>query len=277
MLLAVTTILTADAVLFDCHFGSSDFIDYGIIYECSATVTLTGSTTLESVTGLHQNGYTNDNVTALFINQQNLPFIPQRISNIFKNLRVMRYWSTNMVSINAEDLRPFPQIEHLQFFQNNFTSLDGDLFSHNPILDFLYLGSNQIRHIGQNLVTNLNHLRYLDLTANLCINTGAFNQGDVQILGQQLSVMCPPLDITTTQATTTVSTSTNQPIEECSCVEEIDELREENQQRIAQQDEKIVEQNLIIEQLQQSNNQMEARLIEIEAKLRELGSIPCTK
>lgn len=191
----------------------------------------------------------------------------------------MRFWSSYIVSISVEDMRAFSQLQHLQFHENRFTTLDGDLFSFNPLLNFLYLGFNQIEHIGHGLLTNLDKLRHLDLGGNLCISAMAFNRAEVEELALQLSVLCPPLGTTTSTATTAISTTTGQPNEQCSCFNEIEDLREFNQQQndeIAELKEKNLAQDLVIQQIQRLNDDMEARLLEVEMKLREISSTPCS-
>lgn len=285
---------TAEAVLFDCLFRLDSLTVVGVVYTCVPIVTLTGSRIQENVTGIHLPRYTNDHVQHIFIQNQNLPFVPARIDSSFKNLRALRFENTNLHSISAKDLQPFPQLEYFMLYMNNLTSLDGDLFSYTPLLIRLYLRSNQIQHIGHDLVKNLNNLQYLFLGANACIEKDAATRAAVLELAPQLSVLCPPLDATTTIGTTTLATTTELPIEQCACGDEIEELRKENHQQkgeIQQQTLKIEQQNFKIWELQQSNDQLmeanrklfklnaavESRLIEVEMKLREIVSMPCSK
>lgn len=263
--------LTADAVEIECRFEYHTIIPLGSTYTCmAAAVTLTGSTTLETVTGDHNNEvYTNDNVACFWVAAQNLPFIPKGIGNFFKNLRALLFQKTNMLSISSKDFQPFPQIEYLNMHSNNLTTLDGDLFSYTPLLRYLHVGWNQIQHIGHNLVTNLEGLQHLYLFGNPCIDRQAANRSEVLRLASEMSLLCPPLVVTTT---------TKRPIEQCPCQDEIEAVRRENQQ-----------QTEIIEKLQQSNDQMiqekdkmfvlnagiQKRLMEVEMKLREISSTPC--
>lgn len=256
LLVAAITGFTADAVQFDCYF-EYDTLDFvGSVYSCWVTVTSLGSTTLENVTGIHQwyPSNTNDDVEFLNIRNQNLPFVPQGIVIFFKNLRAIQISDTRMISISAQDLQPFPELEYLFLSGHNLTSLDGDLFSCTPLLKFIFLALNQIQHIGHDLVTNLDNLENLDLQANICINKVARNRTDVVELAPQLSLLCPPLD-----EVTTVATTTELPIEQCPCDDEIGELRKEIDQ--------IQKANEILLDL---NTALEKRLLEIEMKLLEI-------
>lgn len=237
---------TTDAVQFDCDFDFTMTSIVGTRYTCTAMLNLSGSETVESVTGEHQpGGYMNDDVEFLSISDQEVPFFPKGIMNFFKNLKALRYWKTNMLSISAEDLQPFPQLEYLIMYGNNFTFLDGHLFSFTQLLRYIDLGFNQIQNIGHGLLTNLNHLDILFLHTNVCIDRNVYSHAEVVGLASQLPEMCPPLDVTT-----------ELPIEPCPCYDVIVELFEDIQQ-----------QNVKIEQLQQTNRAFEKRLQELEAKL----------
>lgn len=258
--LAVIAGSTTDAVQFDCTFSFHTPAFFRTVYTCFPAITFTGSAILGNVTGDHESGYTNDDVEYLFVADRNLPFALQGIENFFENLKGLQYSDTGILSISAADLEPFPQLEYFVLFQNNLTSLDGDLFSNTPLLRYLFLNSNQIQHIGHDLVTNLDDLLFMFLGGNICIDRIAAGRAEVMELAPQLSVLCPPLDATTP--------------EQCPCDEEIEELREENQLQYRQ----IQELNSNIDQLMLANEKLfelnaavEQRLLEVELRLQEIS------
>lgn len=253
---------TVDAVHFNCRF-TFHTISGETVYTCRPSVDLTQSTTLENVTGFHQPGFTNEDVGFLYVYDQNLPFVPKGIVDFFKNLIFMEFQDTFLLSIRAEDLQPFPQLESLVLSWNRLISLDADLFSFNPLLQRIDIAYNQIQHIGHDLVTNLDNLRHLGFTGNTCIDRSALSRAAVLELAPQLSVLCPPLDDTTTVATTIPVTTTGLPVEQCPCGEKIERLREV-----------VQEQNLNIVHLQESKLAIEKRLLDVEMKLLEILSTP---
>lgn len=277
LLLTVFAAFTVEAVHFWCHFTNAGLPAIRNLYACNALVYPSESTFLVSVGGLHQKRddveyYTNDDVGCLLIRNQNLTFFPQEIDYFFKNLKIIVFSGVNLLSLSAQDLQPFPQLEHFGMNGYNLTSIDGDLFSFNKRLKSIDLDDNQIQHIGENLVTNLTLLQILRLSDNFCINKTATTRAEVLELAPQLSVLCPPLVVETTET----------PIGECPCDDEIAKLREENLQlrdENDQQNERIAEQNHKIEQLQQSNEKLfelnalvEQRLRGVDSKLREIFS-----
>lgn len=103
------------------------------------------STALESVIGDHWTEYlSNDDVEGLII-------------AFFKNLKALEYSSTVLLSISAEDLRPFPQLEFITLYMTYLTSLDGDWFLYNTLLRSLDLSWNRFQHMVENFVTNLDY------------------------------------------------------------------------------------------------------------------------
>lgn len=200
LLAAVLLASSAKAIQFDCKFSmGSMWTVSGNHYICNATVINSGAPYLQKVTGVHQTGKTNDNVEFLYIIGQYLPFFPDGIAGIFKNLKALWIMSSSLTSISANDLRPFPQLLVVIVNGNKLTSIDGDLFKYTPSLTYVNFNDNQIEHIGNNLVTNLNNLTTLYFGGNICINLMyATVRSQVVDLGTWLTYFCPPLEVTPT-------------------------------------------------------------------------------
>lgn len=293
--LAVTTTFPVDAVHFHCSFYFSSYSFLGQVYVCKPNVTLTESTMLEKVTGDHLSQYTNEDVRSLLITDQDLPFFPEGITAAFVNLKILSYDKANLLSINAQDLMQFPQLELLILNGNNLPYLESELFMYTPLLRLLYLDNDQIQHIGEGLLDNFVQLQQFSIGWNPCIHKFAFSRAEVIEIAPQLSVLCPPPISTTTVETTkttygtttttldattfTYGTTTDQTDKPCQCTKEVEILRDEN-----------LQQNLKIEQLQNSNDQLtqtveklfdlnaavDKKLLEIEMELREISSAPCS-
>lgn len=272
LLLVVLLACSVEAVQFNCKFGRFTPIVVGSRYACDATVIHSGSPALESVSGRHLTGRSNDDVKLLIIREQYLTSVPERIPTFFKNLDALQIGSTPLASISAKDLQPFPRLVYLEMWANNLTSIDGDLLRYNLHLQVVSFLLNRIKHIGHGLVTNLNSLTYLDFLGNICINQDATTRAHVLSLAPRLSVLCPPLDVTATEATTataaTTTTTTAIAIsaDKCLCDDEIEELRKFNRALGIQVD-------ILQERLIQENAAFAKRLQKVEKKLLELGSM----
>lgn len=119
MLLLVSFLLKANAVTLQCYFSNGNHAVIGAVYTCRATVTLTGTTSLENVTGSHLAERNHDNVQAVIISDQNIQFIPEGIANFFRNLIALSYVRSPLKPISAKDLQPFPQMKYLQVESGN--------------------------------------------------------------------------------------------------------------------------------------------------------------
>lgn len=255
LLAAVLLTRSVTAIQFECRFAMFYPTVIGDRYTCDATVINTDSSSLESVTGDHESGKSNDDAEYLYINQQNLASVPEGIDVFFKNLDALLVRSSSLASISANDLRPFPRLLFLYLDRNQLTTIDGDLFTYTPLVQLVYFSSNQIQHIGHGLVTSLNSLRTLNFKNNVCINQSAVGREDILLLAPRLSVLCPLLEVTSEATTKTEIT-----LDQCKCDKEILalEIQIANLQK----------------QLIQENAAFEKRLLEIETKLRETGSKP---
>lgn len=275
LLTAALLACSVQAIHFDCTFLTLTPI-VGTRYSCLAEVINSGSSSLDNVTGIHDTGRSNDDVGFLLILDQNVPFVPEGIAEFFKNLDVLVIDSSSLMTISANDLRPFPGLLYLQLYDNQLASLDGDLFTHTPQLQAVFFSQNRIEHIGHDLVTNLNNLTTLFFTNNICINTFANTRALVISLAPFLSVLCPPLDVTTTEATTTTEITSGQ----CLCDEEVGEIRELNlalgiqvenlQASNVEQNNRIEQQSIEIEQLQGSNEQLIEEIAALAERLLEI-------
>lgn len=192
MLLCLIT--STNAMTIVCQFfynavESSTEDQYGCY---PTTVDLGNSVVVESVTGTHRPGRTNDDVTYLMLLNQNVPQFPKELEKFFPNLRFFRISETGLLSIKAEDLKPYPQITMLYIGANKFTSLDGDLFTLTPNLQWINIDRCKITSIGRGLLDNLDDLTYIDLQHNPCIDLRAQNREQVLELKPSLLTLCPP-------------------------------------------------------------------------------------
>lgn len=142
-----------------------------------------------------------------------MPFIPEGISIIFKNLKALKVYNSNLMPINAKDLQQFPKLVLLDlYWSGTLETLKSDLFSFTPHLQHVDLGRNMIKYIGQGLLTNLNNLTYFDVVRNACIDKVAPTHAKVLEMKPQLPILCP------------LAKSSD-------CDEEIEILRSENKQQ----------------------------------------------
>lgn len=182
----------------------------GDVYTCwNAVLTDDGNLThVRSVTGNHLSRNSNVDIQGfvLEIDPLQLDRIPRGIETYFPNIAAIFWSNVNLTSITSEDLRPFPNLQLLGLWDNQLTSLDGDLFVHTPKIGFVNFQSNAIRNVGYGLLDGLNLTRAY-FANNSCIDFDAHEPESVPELMTKLYDQCPPLMTTTILPTTTAGGS----------------------------------------------------------------------
>lgn len=186
---------SSQALELTCFFiNEIDLAYVGPVYYCSngQLKEANSMTTLESVGGVHSDGKSNADVRAMDVQSDRLvEHFPQGVENFFPNLLMIEWFNGNLVSITAEDLRPFPALRVLHLYVNKIVSLDSNLFQHTPELVFINFASNSITTVGENLLTGLTHLTSVDFFYNPCISQGAWLPEEIRVLNERLPVYCP--------------------------------------------------------------------------------------
>jgi hypothetical protein len=132
-------------------------------------------TKIESVTGSHDSGKSNDDVLGFhaYSYSKIINYFPSGLDLIFKNIKLISTEKVKLKEIHQSDLKPFQQLEFLCLAQNDITTLEKDLFKFNPNLILVMLYSCRISHIDPNVFDNLHKLTYLLLESNACIHEEA--------------------------------------------------------------------------------------------------------
>lgn len=227
----IATLATIEGITIQCRFSvtNANYIS-GLVYYCDAFILNPHNpTVIDYVTGIHEDGKTDANVEVLSLQSRDLKFFPENLADIFPNLRSMNFINSNIASLTAENLRPFPELLTLYIWSNKLVSLDGDLFSHNLKLRRIDFDNNLLQHVGYNLLTYLTWLEVADFSNNPCIDVYA-RSTEIRSLNALLPVRCPPLPVATTLQP--IMTTTETPIKDCqlrcSLNDEIDNLKNEN-------------------------------------------------
>lgn len=185
------------AVEFDCRFGIAEIVGE-MFYTCFPEVTNDGeSNLLETVESEHQPGKSNDDVECLAVLMQVLTFFPGNIDGFFRNLKILEFFNTNLLSISSEDLEPFPSLFVFAASSNKLTSIDGNLFKHNPKLKFISLACNQIQEVGFDLLKDLKDLKEFLFKNNPCIDVNSYGRTEILNLNEKLKILCPPIRLST--------------------------------------------------------------------------------
>jgi hypothetical protein len=193
-------------MIFNCQYQVTLWAIVGNAYKCEAIVNIAGNDKfLVEVRGNHAAGKQDYDVEALAIRNQDLAKFPKGVEHFFPHLRIIFLHNSNLWSVTADDLRPFPGLMYLNIDTNKIVSLDGDLFKYTPRLLYIDFEKNFLYHIGAGLLSGLKYLQIANFKRNPCTTLFANDPHGIQIMNQQLSINCPPVVRRTSVAVTTTS------------------------------------------------------------------------
>jgi hypothetical protein len=228
------------AVTFNCTFQDTSIGSY----TCYAILSnIDESDELTAVYGNHQAGKSNNDVDALWIeNNQALTFMPRKMEIFFPNLTANFFYQTRIASLNGDELNPFPNYVYFGIRQNpTFERIPGELFANTRNLKRVWLLENNIKHVGEGLLDGLD-LEWAYFQDNYCVNRNAANSVQLPALIEHLRNNCTDIEITTstTEITTTVPETITTTTQEPSCGdlnEVVCHLQEQNEILMAQNEE----------------------------------------
>lgn len=95
-----------------------------------------------------------------------------------------------MKQITQSDLQVFPNLAYFESYANDIKELEQGLFDSNPKMKYIYFGYDEIKKIYPSVFSNLHDLIYLNLQSNICIDSEANNNAEVQDVIRQIKLQC---------------------------------------------------------------------------------------
>lgn len=123
---------------------------------------------IESASGSKSDEY---NVEAIHLNASSssqVYFFPGGLNAIFTNLKMIYIEGVELKEVHQSDLKPFPQLEVISFYNNKLESLEKDLFKFNPNLHTFGANFNKISFIHPDVFDHLHSLSSLRINGNPC-------------------------------------------------------------------------------------------------------------
>ncbi|KAL7012764.1 hypothetical protein ACKWTF_015030 [Chironomus riparius] len=116
--------------------------------------------------GRHEGNKTNDNVTHLEFSNCRIRKIPQKLTKIFPNLKVLRIINSELRKICKADLAEYKNIERLIFDFNEIEFLPGNLFEDFQNLELISFRGNELKIIEPNILDSLDGLQHVNFAEN---------------------------------------------------------------------------------------------------------------
>lgn len=119
-------------------------------------------------------------------------FIPSGITNYFRNLTILVVAQTGLKSITRTDLKPFKYLRGIYLDKNELEELEEDLFVHNSKIQEVNFSENLLKHIAFNVLEPLKNLKRADFFKNPCIDIGASDDQQIDVLKNVLKEKFEP-------------------------------------------------------------------------------------
>ena len=125
-----------------------------------------------------------------YVNSQTVHYVPTEIGSFFINIKSFTIGRSKLKEITKKDLKAFTNLVELILFSNDLEKLDGDLFEHNRKLQYLKLDGNKLKHVGEELLRNLNLIATF-FDSNSCISAHSTTSNTTSTIIQKLLNQCP--------------------------------------------------------------------------------------
>jgi len=149
-----------------CIYKNNDFC-YKKVYSCEFLNKNISANIHIIPSGYHLPSYnTNKNVIGVIFNKCNLTKVPQGLTNIFPNMKILSIWSSTLNTVTKKDLAEYKNIERIGFCNNLIEYLPGDLFEDFSNLEEVSFNGNKLKLIEPNILDGLDKLKAVSFADN---------------------------------------------------------------------------------------------------------------
>lgn len=156
--------LLTQHVTLQCDFSITDFGHICTARNLNITST---NVTFIRVSTEYNYGVRNERVINLIISRQNLNYIPEGLSNFFKNLERLTIYKSNLLTLRFTDFIGLEHLEQIFIIGNSIQFIDERTFQSVPHLRILDLSDNKITAIPFQTFASSVELNILTLSRNM--------------------------------------------------------------------------------------------------------------
>lgn len=148
--------------------GTCNYILNNLDYVCNLNLKITAPDVLTvSISGTHEFGKSNIDLTSLIATNQIIRFVPQRLFVDVPNVKSVSITSSQLLAVTTKSFIGLPRLEDLKLSNNDLSFVDNQVFALNPLLVNIDLSRNKIDTISKCSFGGLKNLRVLSLAGNL--------------------------------------------------------------------------------------------------------------
>ncbi|KAL7013127.1 hypothetical protein ACKWTF_015208 [Chironomus riparius] len=131
-------------------------------YRCTVTRELIPTNKELKFIGQHGDGMTNQHVRYLQFSDCRVAKVPQGLTKIFPNLKVLIISNSKLKKISKNDLCEYKNLTELMCSNNEIEFLPNNLFENNKNLEVINFSGNQLRVIGPKILNGLEKLKHVN-------------------------------------------------------------------------------------------------------------------
>lgn len=166
---------TINCVNLECLY--SDRNDYG--YKCdvsSLRIVSKDDREVLKVFGTHQPRRNDESVKFFDVIGKTVNFFPQNLHEFFPLLEILQIYGSNLREISGNDLRGFGEsLKILWLSTNELEIIEQNLFENTKNLEWVDFSYNKIKHVDARSFEILSQLKSLAFDTNLCHSGNAVN------------------------------------------------------------------------------------------------------
>jgi hypothetical protein len=181
------TVLKCDSFSTIAFYDTIEYLCESSTFEISTK----SNNFITEVSGTHENGQSNDDVTVLWLYDTRCTFFPQNIESFFPNLESIQIVNASLSEIHGDDLKPHIDMQFLMLTNNLLETVEKNLFEHNKRLKLIDLSNNRIKFVDVSAFDGLSELAFLYFYGNPCRDDAAQDdKNDVQRLITEICCSC---------------------------------------------------------------------------------------
>lgn len=117
-------------------------------------------------------------------------YFPKGIEKFFSEVTHITFSESGLLVIHQSDLKPFPNLQSLNLYKTQVTTLESGLFQFNPKLNKLYVTDCPLKSIAADIFSPTPEMNYVNFHDNACINLSAENKVEVKLVEQEIVTNC---------------------------------------------------------------------------------------
>jgi len=147
-----------------CQFGRDTFSD--ISYACKILSEVINEDEPLEFEGKHDVGKSNEAVKEVTFEHCNMKKVPQGLKKLFPNFEILIISYSGLENVTRGDLAEYKNLKKIDFSNNKFEFLPGDLFEDFENLEEIYFDDNQLTVIEPEILDKLDKLKYASFDYN---------------------------------------------------------------------------------------------------------------